>query len=537
MDLAPQLGLPGLSTISQSGGNPTYGGGSSSLHELTTIADELNQAQALTEAIRSSRTDMTAAVPAQRYIEDTRNSKWTVTNTNNGLSTNGNSIAYLSSPQCIDLGTTRVTGSVAITFPAVADAAAADYFILPTGLPLMLFTYGVQIGQNGNVLQDPGTSTDQYWLTQMRLFKSSFRKSDLFYSNSPWYTGAGAIPADVLGYDGDVFDWTTKPNVYGAPATVNEVTVAALADARTLSSTFCIRPTHSFFNIMKTWPPNVPLKLILSWSPALTRQLVGGTGRVTDAILNGIEIQIRLHTVRSEEIYLEPGMRQYIMNHFDNGPQTNLNTLAQARTLQASNLYDPTFGIPNYNPANISAVYQFDVHRLSSHSVSGNSFQFHPVMNGSARPTIVVIAIPNPQLPFQAALSPAANCTLQTLQVLYNGQTVWDEPYQQVDDIGNNMLPLYAEALRYSSADQGVGKAKSWLNYPAWENDHSFIVINVAPSHNPAEINPNASAPIEIRGTFTAAVPQGMNIRCGLFFQQTMLLQHNNTAVFSLPIY
>jgi hypothetical protein len=537
MSLTPQLGLPGLNTISQVGSNPSYGSGMTSSHELTTIADELNEAQALCEAIRSSRTDMTSAVPAQRYCEDTRNSRWTVTNTNNGLSTSGDSTAYLSSPNCVDLPTTRINGSVALTFPGVAGAApATDFFIIPSGLPAMLLTYGLQVGQNGNVLIDQGTSTDQYWLTQMRLFKNDFRKGDIFYSTSPWYTGAGLTP-NVIGYDGQVFSYNNSPNAYGAASTVNEVTIGAQVNAFTASQSFSLRPTHPFFNILKTWPPNVPLKLVLTWSPNLFINMFNGAGAVTQPIASQVVVQIRIHSIRSEELYLEPGMRQYIMNHFDTGVGTNMNLLAQARTLQASNLYDPTFGIPNYNPGNIAAIYQFVVNRLSSHSVSGDAFQFHPVMNGSARPIQIVIAIPNPNLSYNASLTPADNCTLKTLQVLYNGQTVWDEPYTQISDVGGNMLPLFAESCRYSNTEQGLGVHRPSLNYSVWAADHAFIVINVAPSHNPAEINPNSSAPIEVRGSFTAAVPNGMAIRVGLFFDQTMLLQKNNTAVFSLPIY
>jgi len=246
---------------------------------------------------------------------------------------------------------------------------------------------------------------------------------------------------------------------------------------------------------------------------------------------------LRIHTIRSEEIYLEPSMRTYIMNHFETGPLTNMNQLANARTMNSAALFDPTFGIPQYNAANIGAIFQFDVHRLSSHAISGSAFQIHPVLNGSARPKMLVLAIPNPNLPYSGTLTPATGCTLQTLQILYNGQTVWDEPYSQVTDVNNNMLPLYAESARYAGCDRGIGPKKPWFNYESWFADRGWIVINLAPSHNENEIQPNSSAPIEIRGTFTTAVPQGLNIRVGLFFDQTMLLQKNNTAIFSLPIY
>jgi hypothetical protein len=526
MDMAGQLGLPGLSTISQTGSDPSYGSDHTSMHELTSYADDLNRAQALTEAVKASRTDMTAAVPAQHYVEDTRNSKWTITNTNNGFAPQGSTTAYLSSAQCVDLKTTRLTGSMQITIPGMVGPTPADYYILPSALPLMVFTYGLQIGQNGNVLQDVGTSTDQFWLTQMRLAKRAFNKSDLVWSETQWQANAQR--------DGQIFNWNMGANNYATGAGVTDVTINATAGQQILTSTFTIRPTHPFFNIVKTWPPNIPLKLLVEWKPALLTQLIMPHG----AAANTATMELRVHTVRSEEIYLEPSMRTYIMNHFETGPLTNMNQLALSRTMNRAALFDPTFGIPQFNAANVGAVYQFEVNRLSSHAVSGTQFQFHPVLNGSARPTKVVIAIPHQFLPFSASLTPAPGCTLQTLQVLYNGQTVWDEPYTQVTDVANNMEPLYAESMRYAGADTGtIGVTKQWWGYEAWFADRAWIVVNLAPSHNDAEVQPNASAPVEIRGTFTAAPPAGMNIRVGLFFDQTMLIQKNNTTVFSLPIY
>lgn len=530
MDIFTQLGTPGLTSIDQSGTEPFYGSEHTAYHELTSYADDVNQAQALTEAIKASRTDMTAAVPAQKYIEDTRNSKWTITNTSQGFATQGTTTAYLSSAQCVDLKTTRITGSVQITTPALAGAAATDFYILPSGFPLMCFTYGLQIGQNGNVLQDPGTATDQFWLTQMRLGKKRFDESDLIYSITPWQT---AVPANVHGNDGDAFNWYTNPDSFGAPADVAEVTLAAGAVAQQFTATFTMRPTHSFFNIVKTWPPNIPLKLIITWNPALTESLVGFAGNAANA---PPQVSLLIHTIRSEELYLEPSMRSFIMNHFETGPGTNYNQLALARTMNRAALFDPTFGIPQYNPANVGGIFQFEVFRLSSHAISGSAFQIHPVLNGSARPTFIVIGIPHPVLTYSSSVTNPAN-PLQSLQILYNGQTVWDEPYFQVTAVGNNLLPLYAESARYADTERGLGLGKMWWNYASWAADHAWIIVNIAPSHNKGEIQPNSSAPVEIRGQFTVPAPAGLNIRVGLFFDQTMLLQKNNTAIFSLPIY
>jgi hypothetical protein len=526
MELATAPGLPGLSTISEMGGLGGMGADHTSLSELTSYAESLNREQAFTEAIRSSRTDMLAAVPAQEYIEDTRISKWTMTTTSQGFAPQGEVTAYLSSAQCVDLQSTRMTGSCSITFPA-GTAGAANYFVVPTALPLMLMTYGVQIGQNGNVLQDPGTATDQCWLTQMRLAKRPFNESDLVYSS----TRLGTV------LDGKALSYTTEPNAYTSNATVNEVTIPSGAAAQTLTFTFTIRPPHSFFGIEKTWPPNLPLKMIVRWNPSNTAGLIGAQGTAVDQ-LAAVEINVRVDYIRTEEIYLVPEMRTYIMNHFETGPGTNLDQRALARTMNKAALFDPTFGIPQYNAADVGAIFQFDAFRLSSHAVNGTQWQIMPVLNGSARPTTIVIAIPNPDIPYTSALAPQPGCTLNSLQVLYNGQTIWDSPFVPVADVGNNMEPLYAESKRNADADTGtVGPLTPWWNYESWKADHSWIVVKIAPSHNRNEIQPFRSAPVEIRGTFTTPVPAGMNIRVGLFFNQTMLLQKNNTAIFSLPIY
>lgn len=529
MDIFTQLGTPGLSTIDQTGVEPFLGGDHTALHELTSYADDLNQAQALTEAIKASRTDMTAAVPAQKYIEDTRNSKWTITNTNQGFSAQGSTAAYLSSAQCVDLQTTRLTGSIQLTIPALGAApTAADYYLVTPGLPLMCFTYGLQIGQNGNVLQDPGTSTDQLWLTQMRLAKKGFRDSDLIYS---------LVDFPVAGNtgDGSAFSSGSVQSTYADGTKVFNPIIPATNANRVLTTTFTCRPTHAFFNIIKTWPPNIPLKLLIEWNPAITSTLIKGMGGAVGAN-KAISVELRIHTIRSEELYLEPSMRTYIMNHFETGPLTNMNQLAMARTMNKATLFDPTFGIPQYNAANIGAIFQFEVFRLSSHAINGTQFQIHPVLNGSARPTIIVIAFPHPSLPYSSTIA-GDNLTLQSLQILYNGQTVWDEPYTAIADVGENMEPLYAESSKYARSETGIGTGKQWWRYPAWFQDHAWVIVNIAPSHNPAEIQPNSSAPVEIRGQFKTPVVAGTNVRVGLFFDQTMLLQKNNTAIFSLPIY
>lgn len=528
MELATAPGLPGLGTISEMGGLGGLGADHSALSELTSYADSINREQAFTEAIRSSRTDMLAAVPAQEYIEDTRISKWTQVATSQGLSPQGEVTAYLSSAQCVDLKSTRMSGTMTITFPAGA-VAAGNYWLLPSALPLMPFIYGIQIGQNGNVLQDPGTATDQGWLTQMRLAKKAFNDSDLIWSSTQLNA------ANINDYDGAAFSYTTIPNDYATPTTT-DMRIPMTAAAQTFDITFTIRPTHSFFGIEKTWPPNLPLKLIVRWNPAMTSTLFNGQGAAAGT---NVITQLYIHNIRTEEIYLVPEMRTYIMNHFETGPGTNLDQRALARTMNKAALFDPTFGIPQYNAADIGAIFQFDAFRLSSHAVSGTQWQIMPVMNGSARPTDIVVAIPHAQLPYGASLTPAANVELTSIQVLYNGQTIWDEPFTPITlGGGTNMEPMYAESRRYVLDDKGyMGPLTPWWNYETWAADHAWFVVKIAPSHNKNEIQPFRSAPLEIRGTFSTPVPAGMNIRVGLFFNQTMLLQKNNTAIFSLPIY
>lgn len=523
----PAPGVPGMSTI---GTMDAVGHATTS--ELITFADELKQSQALAEAIKASKTDMQAAIHPQQYKEDTRSSKWTITQASNGFAQNGTATCYLSSAQCVDLASTRYAADVRITLPAVAAADPnADYWILGSLWGLLAFTNGVQVGQNGNVLVDLGTSTDQMWLTKMRAAKRQFDKAPLRFNQGSWVgTGINATRTQ--------YSYDTPVNNYTDPNAVHETLFGASDTARVVTNSFVARPTHPFFTVAKLWPPNLPLKLTFEWNPTTTRGLVMGVGRAA-AQQTAVTVELRFRTLRSSEIYLEPTMRAHIMGNFELGPQTNLNQLANANTQNRAALYDPSFGINNYNPQDVGAVYQYEVFRLSSHSINGSSFQIHPVLNGSARPKEIVIAFPHPTLNYEASLTPATGVQLQTLQVLYNGQTVWDEPYTALEDVGGNMAALYAESRRYAGADQGLGSdvTDPWYNYPSWAADHAWIVIRTAQSHDDDEIQPNSSAPIEVRGTFTAPVPAGMQVRVGLFFDQTQIQQKNNTTVFALPIY
>jgi hypothetical protein len=532
LEMASAPGLPGLSTINELGSNPSYGAGGDAVTDLTTYADEIRHEQALAHATKASRTDMLGSVPTQQYIEDTRNSKWTITNTSQGFAPSGETTAYLSSAQCVDIGTTRLTGSMQISVPAVAAATDADFWTLPPGFPTMLFTNGLQIGANGNTLQDVGTSTDQGWLMQMRLASKPFTDDDVIWEDD--------IP--VLGGTKAAFSYLAGSDNYATTSSMSIPTIKATTTATVYTYSFQMRPTHAFFSIVKTWPPNIPLKLILKWNQSnlialTTRQGATAGGAPVSAI------NLRIHTIRSEEIYLKPSMRQYIMNHFATGPATNMNQLAQARTLNDAALYDPTFGIPAYNPANISAIYQFETSRLSTHSVSGNNFQFHPVLNGSARPKRIVIGFPHPNTAYSSSAFPATATYLSSLQILYNGQTVWDEPYIPVADVATttatgSLLPLFSEVRRHVGDQNNNGvTCGSYYSYQRWTSDAFWIVVKIGPSHNDLEIQPNEAAPVEVRGSFIGTVPTSYNIRVGLFFDQTMLLQKNNTAIFSLPIY
>lgn len=529
LELASAPGLPGLSTIDQTGSYPAAGSAQDALNELTVYADELKKEQAMALAIRSSRTDMLAATPAQTYCVDTRNSKWTLTNAQNGFAQSGETVAYLASAQCVDLSTTRLTGSISITLPATDTPGNTKYFTAPPLLPLCLFTFGVQIGANGNVLQDVGTATDQIWLTQSRLFKKDFNKSDLFCTSN--------IRDSNNNLDGSVLSYNTAVNNNANTAGIQDNVFQSTAAAKTLVFTFTIRPNHSFFGIEKTWPPNLPIKLICRWNQATLVSLFQPSAAQNPAAVSSV--QLRIHTIRSEEIYFIPEMRQAIMNGFATGPVNNMNQLAAARTFNKNAMYDPRFNMPQFDPVQVAGIFQFEVFRLSRHAMSGNSFYINPVLNGSARPKILVLSFPHAFIPYSASLSPDGGTTfLKSLQVLYNGQTVWDEPYTQISDVGNNMLPLYAETRRYAKADAGqCYPSIGYVNYDRWAADNAFIVVRLAPSHNDNEIQPNDSAPVEIRGEFTGAVPASTTAIVALFYDQTMLMQRNNTAIFSLPIY
>lgn len=523
-ELGAAPGFPGLSTISEMSSFPALSTDHEALNELTTYADEVNQAQSLSLATKSSRTDMMAATPAQRYILDTRSSKWTITNSTQGLQPDGETNAYLASAQCVDLKTTRLAGTMSINFPNVA-VAAGNYWLLPRFMPLSCFTFGVLIGANGNTLQDVGTASDQMWLSQMRMARKPFNKTDLIID--------GSNPLDGLSAD-----YVAPPNDYTNNSSVNDLVIPATGAAFTFTYSFVIRPTHSFFGIEKTWPPALPIKLIAKWNSTNTSSLITPFGA---AVGQAFAVNLRIDTIRSEEIYLVPDVKQYIMNHFITNSATNMTQTAQARLFNEASLFDPTFGIPQYNAANIAAIYQFETFRLSSHDISGSSFTAHPVLNGSARPKQMVIAIQNPVKNFAASLfaSPDLTSTFLTqLQVLYNGQTIWDEPFIPNPDDNNNMTTLYAESKKNARVEFGLPALWCpWWNYQKWAKDEAWIIVNMAPSHNENEIQPNDAAPVEVRGQFSQAVPTGTRLRIGLFFDQTMLVQKSNNIVLSLPIY
>jgi len=537
-------GLPGLESISQmmtEDGPMDIGNEQGGAMGLTIYPQHDDQSKALQRAVRASRTDMPRATPPQRYIEDTRNNKWTITQSNASFSPTGNIVANLASGQFVDLQTTRVAGILSFTIPAATTApAATDVLTIHPMAPLMAMTTGVQLGNNSNVVQDVGTSLDQPWLIAMQAAYEQFDTTRFIMdAYAVAQVGGVATPVNALwGGSNEYYNprsqaatvfTTTTNNFFPTiqPSTTGETTVYV---------NFVIRPAHPYFNIEKAWSPTLPLRLTLRWNSEMLNGVFLGSGQAANTTA-----QLYIQTVRCEELWFTNEMKNHALKNFQTGQGINMNRTAMANTAQTSaTLYDPSYGVASLNPQAVAAIYQYTSSRLSRHSISGNQFSFHPVLNGSARPKFMVIAIPNNIMNTFATLTPGNAAWLAQLQILYNGLTVWDEPYltssystpAAID--GLSALPLYSESKRYAAADQQL--RPRWWDYVRWADSACFIVVMLSASHNRDEIQPNMAAPVEVQGRFNVAPPTNTTILVGLFFDQTLICLRDNSTIQSLPI-
>jgi hypothetical protein len=465
---------------------------------LSTFAEEENYGQALTMAAQQSQTDMLKSVPTQNVTLDTRSTRWTITAASDGLSDTGNITANLASALCVKLNTTRVRGQIQMTFPAtVADTN----FIVAPIFPLQGFYFGLNVGSNSTSIQDEGTSQDQPILLSMEIARKDFHHSKLIRVNHD------------------------NADMRFNPVTPNNLTVPLAGG--TVIVEFEFRPTCPLFACEKVWPPSIPLKMKVNWNVTTMANLftpLGGATRPT--------ITTKIYDIISDEIQLNPILTSHLQASFMSAPTTNMDLMLKSMRngSPANELFDETFGIGgSYDISKIAAIYQFPQSRLSSHSIAGSSFDIHPVMNGSARPAMIVIAMPGAVAAGVASSLYATN-VFTSLQILYDGRTVYDQP----------LLPfqMYSETLKSVNSGFWTSNVSSteYYQYDSWNSTYSFIVLKTGPSHNEEDIQPARSTQLEIRASYaTLAGPS--TVRVGLFFDQTLLVLKNNTVVSSLPIF
>lgn len=496
---------------------------------LNTYAEDDNFDQALNQATKQSRTEMSSAVPPQMYLEDTRVSKWTMQASSGGLSNDSEMTALLSSAHPIDIYSTRVQILFNLHIPAGA-AADTNYVALHPIFALLCYTYGVYLGTNGSSIIDYGTTQDQPWLNVMRWAKRNFSDTDLVM------TVTATPPTDLI----TGADYIRNAVLTNAPRMSRQWYTFPTSDVdQDIQLSVQIRPPHNFFAIKKCYPPNIPLKMLMKNTVDSMNRVILNHGGAAGVALDGVVLTSQIDYIRSDELYFTPTMNEHIKSNFTNTATSNMNRIAVQRGQPigsgSSTLYDPTYGFPNYNPDSVGALYQYETNRLFSATISGASFYINPVTSTSARPKTLVVAFPRDdpfpaagRLPYTSSLYPnnVEAGRLTSFQVLYNGQTIWDSP---ITDAGY----LYGESKKNVGGEKGL---MNWFTYDQFRSSYAFIVVHIAASHNMTEVQPNMSCPIEIQGQFGQAMPP-MSIRVGLFYDQTLSVMKTGAAVSSLPIY
>lgn len=469
--------------------------------QLTTYNEDNDLGRAFTMAVQQSQTDMLKAVPTQNVTQDTRSTKWTLTQATDALSDSGSSVANLASAAPVKLFTTRIRGSVQVTIPATAAVGDNTYLLAPI-FPLQGMSFGLEIGANASVVQDRGTSSDQPTLLSMMMARKTFRNQEII-----------SIVSDA--------------NFY--PAT----DAATVLSSQTTESIFTVqfecRPTAGIFQCEKVWPPSIPLKLYIDWSPNSLKDLVnpaaGNTG-------TGAVIKMQITDIISDEVILNPLILDHMQMSFMAAPATNMDImLRNMRKGQAGQeLYDHTFG-GQVDQSQMAAIFQYRVQRLSRFTVSGGSFDVFPVTNGSARPTEVVVIVPKhvsyPTNAQKFGSNLYATNILTSLQLIYDGKNYWHQP--------QNNFQMYSSSLKSVGANYILDK--NWFPYDTKSFD--FIVFKTGPSHNSEDVQPARSTQMELRGTWDASIPQytQFTLFVGLFFDQTAIALKNNTIIQSLPIF
>lgn len=477
---------------------------------LNSFAEDDHEEQALNAVAQVSRVDLLNPTPTQGYIHDTRRTIWATTATaGSTLTTNNVLTATLCSANCVDLPRTRVLGRLNISWPADGAVVTAPVRFSPLFWE-QLFTLGLRVGSNASRIEDKGKSGDHTQLINMRHANRPWHKSlykhtsSLVQDQSEFFRMDGGTPAEILPY----------------------TTIVADANAGSATVYFSVRPTHGLFQQNKLWAPNVPIILDLEWNSQRFSDFIDASGFAA----NRFTYSVAVDTIYSDELILHPTLAKHIESNFFTSPTNNINMISAARlATQGMNgpLLDFTNGL-KMNPSDMAAVYQFRTSRLASFSIPNQTtFEVMPVINNSARPRYLTLRLDN-AAPGAPAVTAPTGCTianLVSLQVLYNGQTIYDRI--------QNPFNLYFQTRADAHAEGNGGY--SYVPFVTWNTNWAFIVVDVGPSHNKDEIQPVMPSQIVIRGEFAQPTPQNAQISVGMEYDQTMVVTKNGTAIQSVP--
>lgn len=508
---------------------------------LSTFAEEDSVSQALTLAAQQSQTDMLKAVPTQNVTLDTRSTRWVLTSARDDISDVGSITANLASAQVVKLNTTRVRGMIRLHLDAAVPAGDYAYYP-PTAFPLQGFTMGLKVGSNGTSIQDIGTQDDQIVLTSMEYYSRDAAGSRIKCVNSS--------------QDNDMLNGATAAHSFfitksdGLPFTED--------------FEFEFRPTCALFACEKAWPPSIPLKLQINWTPqTLAKLLQSPTNDQGVPTSPAPAMGIKIYDIISDEITLNPALTAHLQMQFLSAPTTNMDLMLKSMRngAPANKYFDETFGIGDQLDMNkIAAIYQFPIPRLTTFNISGSSCDVYAVMNGNPRPNKIVIAS-SIKIPGSApGPNSFATPSLKTLQILYDGRTVYDQPLttfqmytETLKAVGGGYLsasrPISLRDYRgatitpqaYGYINTSYSTYSGWAGYTGTPSTNAYIVLKVGPSHNDEDIQPARATQLEIRATYD---PIDINLnpggtallRVGLFYDQTMLVMKNNTVIPALPI-
>lgn len=466
--------------------------------KLSSYADDDLYDQSLAHATQASNAEMMAAVPTQNYVDDTRESLLSINQNQTGPASENSLLAQLVSAQCVKLPTCRIHGYVNISAPEATPEANVSFRTFPW-LWSNLINLGVQSGTNGCVMVDEGLGAEQIWKNYAYLMSKNFEDNK--------YPAVGTKYLDKIFESGD--------------KTMDDMNVFTFTDANPIRYDFSFGPNHHFFRSAKLWPPNLPLRLRLTWDADKTRRLFIPTGEKT-----AISIQIAIESITIDEVHLNPVVKDQVLANFEITPLTNINAINRGFNAgfgpsERRPLVDNTLGIRDYNPDRIAALFQYKDTRIQNFNVSGTTFDVQPVQNGSARPgRIVVTFTTNGSPTLYSDIS-----ILKNLQVFCDGRTLFHKALTPFD--------LWRETMKTVKADLDRKQYFTWRSYIALKQ--GYIVLDLAPSRNENEINPARATQITLSGEFNQ--PQmNTNIRVTMIYDQTMTAFKNNEVAIALPL-